>query len=541
MGVGVSAGRTLPLHHEFIRAARRRPLAFGMGDARRPRLSRIEALAGAIALARALRAPWGSDERVGILLPASVAGALVNVAAALSGRASANLNYTAGAAGLVAAARLAGLRTVVTSRAFLERARIDLPSGVAPIWIEEVASAIGRGERTRALLLALAAPVRAIERACGAARPPSAADTATIIFSSGTTGEPKGVEITHANLASNIEGTARVLNLHGDQRVLGNLPLFHSFGVMGNLWYPLLRGLGVAYVPNPLDGEAVGESVERYEVTFLLATPTFVQIYTRACRREQLASLRAVITGAERLPERVAAAFEARFGIRPLEGYGVTECAPVIAVNAPDDRARGADPAGARAGTVGRAIPGVAVRVVDPATFEPIAPGAPGMLLVKGPNVMRGYLGRPDLTREAMRDGWYVTGDIASIDEDGFVTIRDRLSRFAKIGGEMVPHAAVEDALHRAAAVEERAFAVTSLPDERKGERLAVVTTLAPHEIPGVLERMRAAGLPNLFIPRADAFHRVEALPVLGSGKIDLRRVKGLAADALPPRAATDP
>ncbi len=512
-----------------------------MGDARRPRLSRIEALAGAIALARALRARWGHDERVGILLPAGVAGALVNVAAALSGRASVNLNYTAGAAGLAAGARLAGLRSVVTSRAFLERARVAVPDGVAPIWIEEVAAGIGRAERARALLLALAARARAIERACGAPRPPTAADTATIIFSSGTTGEPKCIEITHANLASNIEGTARVLNLHGDQRVLGNLPLFHSFGVMANLWYPLLRGLGVAYVPNPLDGEAVGEFVERYEITFLLATPTFLQIYTHACRPEQFASLRVVITGAERLPERVAAAFEARFGIRPLEGYGVTECAPVIAVNAPDDRARGADPAGARAGTVGRAIPGVAVRVVDPATFEPIASGAPGMLLVKGPNVMRGYLGRPDLAREAMRDGWYVTGDIASIDEEGFITIRDRLSRFAKIGGEMVPHAAVEDALHRAAAIEERAFAVTSLPDDRKGERLAVVTTLAPATIPAVLDKMRSAGLPNLFIPRADAFRRVDALPVLGSGKVDLLRVKALAAEAFAARGSTHP
>jgi acyl-[acyl-carrier-protein]-phospholipid O-acyltransferase/long-chain-fatty-acid--[acyl-carrier-protein] ligase len=512
-----------------------------MGDERRPRLARIEAAAGAIALARALRARWGADERVGILLPSSVAGALVNVAAALSGRVSVNLNYTAGAAALGAAARLAALRTVVTSRAFLEKARVALPDGVEPIWIEDVAGGIGRAARARALLLALAAPARAVERACGAARPPSPSDTATIVFSSGTTGEPKGVEITHANLLSNIEGTVRVLNLHGDQRVLGNLPLFHSFGVMANLWYPLVRGLALVYQPNPLDGQAVGALVARYGVTFLLAPPTFLQVYLRACRPEQLASLRVVITGAERLPPRLADAFEERFGIRPLEGYGVTECSPVIAVNAPDDRARGADAAGARAGTVGRAIPGVAVRVDDPATLEPLPPDAPGMLLVNGPNVMRGYLGRPDLTRAAMRGDWYVTGDIASIDRDGFITIRDRLSRFAKIAGEMVPHGAVEEALQRAAGVDESAFAVTSLSDERKGERLAVLHTLEPAAIPGVLHRMRDDGLPNLFIPRADAFVSVAALPLLGSGKVDLRRVRSIAAEALAPPAAAGP
>lgn len=505
-----------------------------MGDARRPRLTRIEAVAGAIALARALRARWGVDERVGILLPASVAGALVNVAAAFSGRTSVNLNYTSGAAGLAAAARLSGLRTVVTSRLFLKRARVEVPAGVEPILLEDVADTIGAADRVAAFLLALAAPVGAIERACGAARRPATTDTAAILFSSGTTGEPKGVEITHDNLAANIDATARALRLHERPRILGNLPLFHSFGLMANLWYPLIRGFGIAYVPNPLDGYAVGEFVARYGVTFLVATPTFLQIYIRACEPEQFASLRVVITGAERLPERVAAAFEERFGIRPLEGYGVTECSPVIAVNVPDDRARGADPAGARAGTVGRPLPGVAVRVVDPVTFEPLPTGAQGMLLVKGANVMHGYLDRSDLTREAIRDGWYVTGDIASIDADGFLTIHDRLSRFAKIGGEMVPHAAVEEALQRAAGVEEGAFAVTSLPDERKGERLVVVHTLEAGAIPALLEKVRALGLPNFFVPRADAFVRVEALPVLGTGKLDLRRVRSIAAEALP-------
>ena len=239
------------------------------------------------------------------------------------------------------------------------------------------------------------------------------------------------------------------------------------------------------------------------------------------------------IPGAEKLPERLARAFEDDFGIRPLEGYGTTECAPVIAVSSPDFRASNVFQVGSRRGTVGRPLPGVAARIVDPDTFRPLPPGEPGLLIVRGPNVMRGYLGRDDLTAKALRDGWYVTGDIAALDEDGFLTISDRLVRFSKIGGEMVPHGRVEDALQQASGAAEPVFAVTAVPDEKKGERLAVLHTLDEAAIPGVLGRAAAAGLPNLFLPRREAFVRVEKLPVLGTGKADLRAAKRIAAEAL--------
>ncbi len=193
----------------------------------------------------------------------------------------------------------------------------------------------------------------------------------------------------------------------------------------------------------------------------------------------------------------------------------------------------GVHQAGSRVGSVGRALPGVSVRIVDPDSFERLGLDKPGMLLVKGPNVMQGYLGRDDLTREVLRDGWYVTGDIAFMDEDGFIHITDRLSRFSKIGGEMVPHGKVEDALQEAAGESERMFAVTSVPDEKKGERLAVLHTLQEDRIPGILEKLGTLGLPNLFIPRSDQFVRVEQLPILGTGKIDLRCVKQIATDRL--------
>jgi len=239
------------------------------------------------------------------------------------------------------------------------------------------------------------------------------------------------------------------------------------------------------------------------------------------------------LTGAEKLTDRLAEAFEDHFGIRPLEGYGTTECAPAVAVSVPDYRAPGFYQPGSRRGFVGQPLPGVAVRVVDPDTFAMLPPHTPGMLLIRGPNVMQGYLGRPDLTAEVVRDGWYVTGDIAMVDDDGFIRIVDRLSRFSKIGGEMVPHGRVEAALHEAAEANTQVFAVASVPDERKGERLAVLHTLDEAVLPPIVEKLAAAGLPNLFIPRLDTFVKVDRLPLLGSGKLDLRAIKQIAIERL--------
>lgn len=253
----------------------------------------------------------------------------------------------------------------------------------------------------------------------------------------------------------------------------------------------------------------------------------------RPCRPGQFGSLRIVVAGAEKLSPRLAEAFEDRFGIRLLEGYGTTECAPVIAASAPDFRTAGFFQSGSRRGFVGQPLPGVAVRVVDPDTYKRLPVNTPGMLLIKGPNVMQGYLGRDDLTARVMRDGWYVTGDIGLVDEDGLLKITDRLSRFSKIAGEMVPHGRVEEALHEAAGVAVQTFAVTAVPDEKKGERLAVLHTTDEARIPGLLEDLVKKGLPNLYIPRPAQFVKVDALPLLGTGKLNLREVKRVAAAAL--------
>jgi acyl-[acyl-carrier-protein]-phospholipid O-acyltransferase/long-chain-fatty-acid--[acyl-carrier-protein] ligase len=335
--------------------------------------------------------------------------------------------------------------------------------------------------------------------------------------------------LTHYNIMSNIQQVSQVFMLDGRDKILGILPFFHSFGFMAALWMPATNGVGVVYHPNPLDAQVIGQLVEQYRVTFLIATPTFLQAYMRRCSPESFGSLQYVLVGAEKLPERVALAFEDTFGIRPLEGYGCTECSPVVTVNGRDFRASGFRQVGARRGKIGHPLPGVSVRVVDLDTGEPVAPGTAGMLLVKGPNVMKGYLGKPEKTAEVLRNGWYTTGDVALMEEDGFLTITDRLSRFSKIGGEMVPHIKIEDKLHDLAGVTEQVFAVTSLPDDKKGERIVVITTLSNQKLAPVLEKLPGCDLPALWKPRANQFFHVDAIPMLGTGKIDLRGVKVLA------------
>lgn len=522
-----------PLHSTFVYRARTRPMRFLFADATRPRVTRIRALAGAIALGRLLAPRWSGQRHVGILLPPSVGGALVNLAASFAGRAAVNLNYTAGRAGMTSAARQSGLRTVVTSRVFLERANLELPEGVEPIWIDDVAKEVGTWARLSSLALAWLAPTRLLERLCGAERAVRSDDIVTVIFSSGSTGEPKGVMLAHSNIASNCAALEQTFHVRATDKVLGILPFFHSFGYTATIWFPATSGLGAVFHPSPIDAPAIGDQVERHGISFLLATPTLLSIYLRRVPPQQFGSLRLVLAGAEKLTDRLADAFQDQFGIRPLEGYGTTECAPVVAVSHADFRAAGLYQPGWRRGYVGQPMPGIVCRVVDPDTFVDLPPNTPGMLLVRGPNVMKGYLGRDDLTHKALRDGWYVTGDIALLDDDSFLRITDRLARFSKIGGEMVPHGRVEEELHSAASSSVQVFLVTAIPDESKGERLAVLTTLELASIPPLLAALSAAGLPNLFVPRLDAFIKVEALPVLGTGKVDLRAAKELALRAL--------
>lgn len=516
-----------PLQRSFVSTARRHPFRFAMADGNTPPIRFQSVLARTVFLARRLRAVWRGQQTVGILLPPCVPGALVNLAALLMGKTPVNLNYTASDEILASCAHQCGLQTVITSQAFLERVRMQPPARA--VMIEDLAQNPRLTERVCAALISLLFPVRLLERVLGSSQKAHLDDVATIIFSSGSTGVPKGVPLTHYNIASNVEQMNQVFVLGRNDRILGILPFFHSFGFTGTLCMPVVLGLGVVFHSSPLEARAIGALVSRYAVTFLLATPTFLQAYIRRCSPDEFGSLKYVMTGAEKLPDRIAVAFEDHFGIRPLEGYGCTECSPVVAVNTPDYRAVKFRQVGAKRGSIGHPLPGITVRIVDPDTGAPLPLGQAGLLLVRGPNVMQGYLNHPDKTAEVLHDGWYNTGDVAEEDEDGFIRITDRLSRFSKIGGEMVPHIKVEDKLHEIAGTAEQVFAVTAVADDKKGEKLIVLHTLPAEKLQDCLNQLSQSNLPPLWRPRADQFLHVQSLPYLGTGKLDLRRMKEVA------------
>ena len=517
-----------PLSYSIVSRLRQYPDALAMSDPVRGPVSRIKALTGAVAIARAMRKHWGNQQRVGFLLPPSVGGALANMAAMLQGRTVVSLNYTTGRDAMESAVTQAGLKTVLASKVFLHKGKIEPPANVEIIYLEDVARTISGAAKLFALLTAKWLPYNMLLSYAGKIRIAGMDDDHAIIFSSGSTGEPKGIPVTHFNMISNIEQAARAIDLGTDDNLIHMLPFFHCFGNL-LLWAGIHWGAAMVFLPNPLDAEAVGESVHKYKSTILVATPTFLQIYSKRCSPEQFTTLRIVISGAEKLPQPFAAKWLDKFGTPISEGYGCTECSPVVGVNVPEYRGQ----RGTLNGSVGRALPGMELRIVDPDSGEPVPLGEPGLLLVKGPNVMRGYLDQPEKTAAVLKDGWYTTGDIVKQDADGFLIITDRLSRFSKIGGEMVPHGKVEEALHAAIETTDQVFAVTSVPDEKKGERLAVLHCKCEHEIEFVLNELKAQGLPNIFIPKPRDFVPVEALPVLGTGKMDLRAMKQIANERL--------
>jgi len=514
------------LEWSFIECARQSWRRKAMADSTGRTLTYGHALTGAVALGKVLEAHIGETPHVGLLLPPSTGGALTNLALMLRGRVPVNLNYTASEVALRSAIQQCGITTIVTSKAFLEKLPA-LSELEGLLLLEDLLPALGRKEKALAFLQARFLPSRLL---CG--RTDFSADSvATVIFSSGSTGAPKGVMLSHHNILSNIEAMRMVFRVSAHDNIASALPFFHSLGFTATLWFPLVSGLSAVYHPNPMDAATIARIVREHRSTLLLGTPTFLTTYLRKATREDFASLRLVITGAEKLKSRLADAFEERFGVRPLEGYGATELAPVIALSLPDVELDHVRQPGSKEGAVGHPIPGVAIQVVDPETHVELKPGQPGLLKVKGPNVMLGYLNNPAKTAEAVRDGWYVTGDIGIMDEDGFIHITDRLSRFSKIAGEMVPHGAVEDELHTRLG-QAGVVAVTALPDEKKGEKLVVIYVKAATSAAALQQHLAESALPNLWKPGPESYLAVDALPLLGTGKMDLQGLKDLARNA---------
>lgn len=513
------------LHLRFIKMAKRRWFSLAMADSSGKELSYGKALAGGLLLARWIKNKFPEDWMIGVMLPSSVGGALANIGLLLAGKVPVNLNFTAGQEATTSAVRQCGIKTILTSRLFLTKAKLEETEDM--IFLEEAMKQITPFQKVWAALAALLIPARLLQALHQGKQRPE--DLATVIFSSGSTGIPKGAMLSHHNILSNIEGFAQVFWVDRTDRVMGVLPFFHSFGFTGTLWFPLLTGIGVVYHTNPLDAKTIGEMVFKYQATILISTPTFYAAYLRKCSVEEFSSLRLAVVGAEKLRDPIAKAFKEKYSQDLLEGYGCTEMAPVVAVNVHDVEHGDVRQIGHKPGTVGHPIPGVVAKVVDRDTGESLPYGQEGLLLVRGPNCMLGYLGQPEKTAEVLRDGWYVTGDIASMDDDGFVKITDRLSRFSKIGGEMVPHLRVEEAMNQI--LGDESCVVTAIPDEQKCERLVAFYTNKEITAADLRDRLCETDLPRLWIPKEENFYYIEAIPTLGTGKVDLRKVKMMAIE----------
>ena len=521
------------LPREIIRVWRQDAGRLKAADSSGAELNGRTMLIRALALRRMLRREVfrGDTSPVGVLLPPSVAGVVTNVAMALDRRTTANLNYTVTSAVLNQCIAQAKIKTVLSSAKFLEKVSFELDAEV--IALEDLKDKVSKVDKAVAVIQAVLLPAVLLDWVLGLHRiHPD--DILTLIFTSGSTGKPKGVMLTHANISHNVEAIRRAIGLTREDVVVGVLPFFHSFGYSVTMWGAMALGPAGIYHYNPLEARQIGKLAEKYGATVLLGTPTFLRGYLRKIEPEQFAKLDVVVVGAEKMPADLFEAFEKRFGIRPVEGYGTTELAPLVSVNIPPTRSVTQFHIDRLEGSVGRPVPGTAARIVSPDDFSvELNAGEDGMLLITGPNVMLGYLGQEELTAKVIQDGWYVTGDIAHIDDLGFIHITGRLSRFSKIGGEMVPHIRIEEELAGCLCEgdqdDQLRVCVTAVPDEKRGERLIVLHLATEKNVDEMRASLSKAGLPNLFIPSNDSFFQVDQIPMLGTGKLDLKGARDLA------------
>ncbi|MDB6146983.1 MAG: aas [Spartobacteria bacterium] len=490
-------------------------------------VSHLKLLAAAAALSRYLRRHF-QDERIAIVLPASKGAVVANLAVVMAGKVPVGLNFTSGRAAIESSCRRADLRVAISASPFMQRLP-DFPWPEHVLKLDELMPEL-KPQIVRWMIAAVLAPTRLLLRLLQIPKLGGNKE-AILLFTSGSAGEPKGVVLSHRNLLGNVAQFNVLLDATSEDAILASLPFFHSFGSTVTLWYPLVEGVRVVTTPNPLESGKNAELIERYKLTLLLAAPTFLRGYLRKAEPAQLRNLRLIITGAEKLPFDLADAFERKFGKHVFEGYGLTETAPVVSVNLPDPEppTAGAEvqPA-SRMGSVGKMAPGIAAEIRDPETDQKLSLHETGMLWLRGSNIFKGYLKDPERTAEVLRDGWFKTGDIGRFDEDGFLYIEGRLSRFSKIGGEMIPHETLEQKIVTALGLDgqsERTIAIVGVTDESKGEAVVLLSAIDV-DLPQLRSRLNEAGVPNLWIPKS--IRRVDAIPLLASGKLDLGACKNL-------------
>ncbi|MDR1922821.1 MAG: AMP-binding protein [Planctomycetaceae bacterium] len=522
---------------QFLRACRRSKNEIKFADSMGVSLTGGRTLLSTLVLRRLLHRTLGKDElNVGLLMPTSVYGVIANLGLAMDRRVSVNLNYTFNQNTINDCINKSEIKHVITSRKMLERFP-TLKLDAELIFMEDIPKKVTLIDKLTGWVDAYVTPICALEVALGLTRIDSD-DLITIIFTSGSTGTPKGAMITQNAIAENVRAFVERINLTGRESILGALPLFHAYGYSTTFWLPALTELMGVYHFNPLDYKRVGEMAKKYNCVLFPTTPTFLRGYLRRCGNDDFASTNTVVGGAEKMPMELADQWEQKYGHRPVEGYGTTELSPVVSVNVPKSR-RDDYKNWSREGTIGRPFFNLQARITDPQSGELLPNDVQGMLQIKGPTVMKGYYKDPQKTDEVIKDGWYSTGDIASIDADGFITITGRLSRISKIAGEMVPHALIEEEIdkiinttqnHTDEDKPEVVVAVSAVADVEKGERIIVLlqskVEITPQEI---CKKLQNAGLPSIWIPTPTNFYKIDTIPTLGTGKLDLREVKKCA------------
>jgi acyl-[acyl-carrier-protein]-phospholipid O-acyltransferase / long-chain-fatty-acid--[acyl-carrier-protein] ligase len=507
------------LHETFVRTAKRHEKKLAIVDrATNQRVDYKSVLIRALILADKLR---GVDEGfVGVMVPTSAGCIYATLAVLLSGRTPVMINYSTGAEeNCREAQRRLAFQTILTSRALLERIKCPVVDGM--LCLEDVARSVSKLEKLKGAFRATLSAERIIARLPQG----SDGDHAVILFTSGSEREPKAVPLSHANLASNIEGMSQAVDFTSDDVMLANLPLFHVFGLTVNMWLPLAYGMTVVTYPNPLEFKSICSAIRDERVTVMVGTPAFLTGYLQKSDPGDFAGVRLVITGADKCPESLRRGFWDRHRVILLEGYGTTETSPVISVNTPQHN---------RPGSVGRALPNVQVRIEHYDTGEACRVNEIGKVLVKGPSVMKGYFDDFEATSMHLRHGWYDTGDMGYMDDDGYLWHVGRLRRFLKIAGEMVSLVKVEDVLERLLP-DDCACCVVEVPDALRGARIvAAVTSQVDEKL--VLSQM-AESLPRIALPKQ--FVVLPELPKMSSGKLDFRRITEIVRDAVQHRAPT--
>ncbi len=481
----------------------------------------------------------GERQNVGLIVPTSAGGSIANMATLTLGKTIVNLNYSSGTQSLKYAIELAGIKQVITSKQFMTKLKakgFDLEEAMENVelfYLEDIKKSISKVEQLLMFLQAKLLPTFVLS-ACYIKKV-SNNDTAAILYSSGSEGTPKGIELTHQNILGNIKQFINVINPNEQDVMLGTLPIFHSFGLTVTTFAPLIEGIPVICHPDPTDGMGIAKLASKYNATFLFATATFFRLYARNKKIHPLMfeKLRMVIAGAEKLPLEIRKLFKERFGKEIYEGYGATETTPAASCNIHDAIVPDTYhvQVGNKIGTVGMALPGSAFMIVDPDSFEPLPIGEDGMILIGGTQVMKGYLGDPQKTASVIKeiDGirWYVSGDKGHLDKDGFLTIVDRYSRFAKVGGEMVSLGLVETEINKLID-EDSQIAITAIPDDKKGERLVLLLE-GKKDLDELKSEIKNLGLNPLFIP--SSYFKVDEVPKLGTGKADFKGAKKMALE----------